>query len=66
MGPMLKQTAAAFRQRLQIGLGVAGTPGRKDHVMRALNRIHAVDLDEANLANQARETIDPAARIRSG
>ena len=66
MGPMLKQATAAFRQRLQIGLGVAGTPGRKDHVMRAFYRIHAIDLDEANLVNQACETIDPTARIRSG
>ena len=52
MRPMFKQGAVAFQQGLEV-FGLVGlAAGKQDHVMRALDRINAIDLHESDTADQ--------------
>ncbi len=64
MGPMLEQGAVAFKQRRQMLRPVALPPRPEDHVMRAFDRVDAVDLHEAEAADEVQEVIAPGRTCR--
>ena len=57
MGPMLKQIPPPLRQSLELARPIPPPPGRKDHMMRPLDRADAVDLYEAKTADQIKKAV---------